>query len=162
MSTPPITLVPFDAPTLEAAVEGDLALGRALGLAVADGWLDDRDALVLARAALGAGDYWGPFLVVDGARHVVGSAGYFGPPTANGEVEIGYAIAPAHRRAGLATAAVRALTARAFGSPGIVAVVARTRREAVGSMRVLANAGFVVEGEVHDAEGTLVVHRLRR
>ncbi|NMO93626.1 GNAT family N-acetyltransferase [Actinomycetospora sp. TBRC 11914] len=66
--------------------------------------------------------------------------GFTGPPR-DGEVEIGYQVAPAHRGRGLATAAVRVWVERARAA-GVRRVVARTDPGAVASARVLERAGF--------------------
>jgi RimJ/RimL family protein N-acetyltransferase len=66
--------------------------------------------------------------------------GFTGPPQ-DGEVEIGYQVAPAHRGRGVATAAVRTWVERAHAA-GVHRVVARTDPAAVASARVLERAGF--------------------
>jgi ribosomal-protein-alanine N-acetyltransferase len=50
----------------------------------------------------------GTFLVVEDGV-VVGDCGWFGPPDEDGEVEIGYGLAPSARGRGVATEAVRLL-----------------------------------------------------
>lgn len=87
-------------------------------------------------------------LVEQGGREVVGSAGFLGPPTSEGTVEIGYGLNAAHRNRGYATEAARALVAWARGRDGIVGVTARCRPANAASVRVLTKAGFVQTGEV--------------
>ncbi len=71
----------------------------------------------------------------------VGGAGFFGPPSDLGEVEIGYGLVEEARGAGLASAAVRWLldVARAGGAR---VVVAGTPPSNVASQRVLLACGF--------------------
>ena len=95
---------------------------------------------------------WGTRLfVVEDPRTVVGFGGFKGPPR-EGEVEIGYAIAPAWEGRGLATSAVRELLRQAFASAGVRRVTARTLAEPGPSVRVLEKNGFLADGEVADRE----------
>ena len=55
----------------------------------------------------------------------VGDAGFHGPPNPAGEVEVGYALVPAARGAGLARDAVRLLVQWAREQPGVNRIVAR-------------------------------------
>ena len=50
---------------------------------------------------------------------LVACGGYFGPPLADGTVEIGYSVVPECRRNGYATEIVQALTTRAFAVPEV-------------------------------------------
>jgi ribosomal-protein-alanine N-acetyltransferase len=158
-----VQLVPFDRRLLDAAVADDATFARAIGAEVVDGWMPDRDALSIAADTIDDDGGFGLFAVlVEAGRYVVGNAGFLGPPTAGGEVEIGYAIAPAFAGQGLATAVVRTLVARAFDSSAVVAVVARTAKGNAASARVLEKAGFVLAGESFDPDAAVTVqhHRL--
>jgi RimJ/RimL family protein N-acetyltransferase len=83
---------------------------------------------------------WLTHLLVEGGA-VVGMGGFTGPPR-DGEVEIGYQVAPACRGRGLATAAVGAWVARARAA-GLDRVVARTEPGPCASTTVLGRCGFV-------------------
>src|SRR5687768_5256468 len=78
-----------------------------------------------------------------GLRELVGIAGYVGPPSAQGAIEVGYAIAAEHQRRGYASEAVRALVAKAFQDPEIVVVTATTYERLEPSVAVLRKTGFV-------------------
>ena len=69
-------------------------------------------------------------------------AGYAGPPSAEGAVEIGYAIAEEYQRRGYATEAVKALIERAFTEPSVVVVTATTYASLAPSIGVLTKTGF--------------------
>jgi len=147
-------LVVADLALLDAALEGDDALGRALGgCGVVADWQAFPDAAARARSTL-AGDpgagAWGTRLFVrDSPRELVGWGGFKGPPS-DGAVEIGYAITPARRGAGLATAAAQALLAEAYACWDVRTVLAHTLRERKASVRVLERIGFRFEGEASE------------
>jgi RimJ/RimL family protein N-acetyltransferase len=111
------------------------------GLRLAPGWAVP-GALGPTVEALEAGvdPAWLTHLLVHGGT-VVGMGGFTGPPC-DGEVEVGYQVAPAFRNRGIATAAVRAWVARAR-TAGLRRVVARTDPWPGASATVLARTGFV-------------------
>jgi [ribosomal protein S5]-alanine N-acetyltransferase len=155
--SPEILVLPATATLLEAALHAPDRFGRLLGAEVADGWTVFPETLAGALdlcATEGYREEWGTFLfLVAAPRTVVGIGGYRGPP-AEGVVEIGYALAPAFRGRGLATAAARTLVERAFADPRVHAVVAHTLAVASPSTRVLEKLGMVRRGgHVDPADG---------
>jgi RimJ/RimL family protein N-acetyltransferase len=91
--------------------------------------------------------YTGPgtFLVVrDGV--VVGDVGWFGPPDDQGEVEIGYGLAPSARGQGIGTQAVGMLLAW-VAERGAVRVRAEVEPGNAASFRLLERLGFTLVGE---------------
>jgi RimJ/RimL family protein N-acetyltransferase len=76
----------------------------------------------------------------------VGDAGFFGPPGADGEIEIGYALAPRARGSGLAGEAVALLADWARSQPGVRALTARVAPDNAASVRLLGRLGFVADG----------------
>jgi [ribosomal protein S5]-alanine N-acetyltransferase len=88
---------------------------------------------------------------------LVGSAGFFGPPT-NGMAEIGYSICQVFRRQGLATEAVRALIDIAREREAL-AVCAHVKPDNIASIRVLVSTGFV-EAEPDDTDHLLFIRNL--
>jgi len=77
----------------------------------------------------------------------VGDAGFFGPPGAGGEVEIGYALVPRARGSGLAGEAVALLAEWALCQPGVHVVSARVEAENTASVRLLDRLGFTPDGQ---------------
>ncbi|MFC5064493.1 GNAT family N-acetyltransferase [Actinomycetospora atypica] len=122
------------------------------GLVLAEGW-DEPGTLEPTVDALegGVDPRWLTHLFVEGTV-VVGMGGFTGPPY-DGEVEIGYHVAPAHRGRGIATAAVRRWVARAAAA-GLVRVVARTARGPNPSTSVLVRCGFTRERARETEEAT--------
>lgn len=117
------------------------AFGERFGLVLVDGW-DEPGTLEPTVDALegGVDPRWLTHLLVrDG--EVVGMGGFTGPPV-DGEVEVGYHVAPACRGSGIATAAVRSWVDRA-GRAGLVRVLARTAPGPNASTTVLVRCGFV-------------------
>lgn len=148
MRTKSLTLVLQTIEETLAAVE---ALSPADRAQVSADWL--------ARVrALTSPDPWtlGFSLVHRDSETVVGSAGFTGPPTADGVVEISYGVDPDHQGKGYATEAAQALTAYAFDSGQVRWVRAHTRPEPNASTRVLAKCGFQRVGEVIDPNDGLV------
>jgi RimJ/RimL family protein N-acetyltransferase len=94
-------------------------------------------------------------------RFAVGRAGYHGPPDAAGMVEIGYAVAPAHRRRGYARAALEALLERAAREPQVRTVRVTIVPDNLPSARLVAQYGFVQVGQQWDDEdGLEIVYEL--
>ena len=94
------------------------------------------------------------YIVRDEDNTIVGS-GCFKHLPVEGSVEIGYGVAPAARKRGAATQAVREFTKLAF-LHGIVSVLAEVATENTESSRVLESAGFVLVGSREDQEDGLV------
>ena len=82
----------------------------------------------------------------------VGQCGFKGPPDELGLVEIGYGIADAYQRQGLATDAIAALLQFAQRSGTILTVRAHTKQDNVASRRVLEKNGFQSLGQFIDPE----------
>ena len=97
----------------------------------------------------------GSWMMVCG-NEVVGLCSYKQPPK-DGVVEIGYGVAPAHRRRGHATRAVAAVLDYARGDRAVGCVTASTAVANVASQRALERNGFAQTGTGHDSEdGDLV------
>ena len=87
------------------------------------------------------GHIWPAFYVVERASRVlIGGINYKSLPR-DGEVEIGYGLAPAHWNRGYASEAVAALCERAF-ERGVVRICAGVDEANEASARVLRKNGF--------------------
>ena len=148
-----IRLVRADKHMLDAALQGDDALERALGVEVVPGWVSFAEALPPTRDAVVADPTrieWGSrFFVAGDPPELVGWGGFKGPPE-GGVVELGYEIAEARQGRGLATAATRAMLEEAFGDDRVAAVIAHTLPERNASNRVLEKAGFSFDSEAEE------------
>jgi len=136
----------------EALAEGDDVFSERYGVRVEAGWdgFPETIGFLLAAASSGDPPEWGPHLFFDDEGALVGNGGWKGPPK-DGRAELGYAVAPARQRRGIATAAVRELLERARRARLRVAV-AHTLAEPTPSARVLERCGFQRIGELVDSE----------
>ncbi len=149
-----LELVPGTPELTRAALEGKPALAARLGVSVPATWppeLLDPPSLefTLDRLAEGAqqAGWWLHFIVLrQGAagRILIGSAGYKGPPSPDGTVEVGYGIVRDHQRQGYASEAVRGLLAHAFAIPAVQHIIAETLPQLTPSIGVLRKCNLPI------------------
>ena len=147
--TPRLELVPCSL-SLAIALGDEAKEGeRLLDARLPDGWPDPELAeflLFYARLLredpqlLGYG-VW--LLIKTESRIVVGSAGFQGRPSAEGEIELGYGVHPDFRNHGYATEAARALLRWASEQPGVKRVIAHCDEDNIASQRVVEKAGMI-------------------
>jgi ribosomal-protein-alanine N-acetyltransferase len=152
-----LELVPATAELTQAALDGQRALAATLGASVPATWPPeflDPPALEFTLKRLREGPeqagWWLHFVVLprgDTGRLLIGSAGYKGPPSPDGTVEIGYGIVGDQQRRGYASEAARGLLGHAFAYPAVQKVIAETLPELTASIGVLAKCGFHLIGE---------------
>jgi RimJ/RimL family protein N-acetyltransferase len=152
-----LVLTPATPELVRAALQGPVALGEGLRAVVPATWPPEYlDAAsleyTLDRLARGPDNFgwWLHFVVLkagERGRTLIGSAGYKGPPSADGTVEVGYGIVGDHRRKGYAVEATRGLLARAFVTPTVRRAIAETLPELTPSIGVLEKCGFRLIGE---------------
>lgn len=93
-------------------------------------------------------------------RSLIGAAGYFGPPDADGTVEIGYSVLPEWQRRGYASDMVTTLIENAFSQTNVEKVIAHTAEENPASVAVLVRCGFLLVGPGREP-GTMRFERTR-
>ncbi|MDQ2583983.1 GNAT family N-acetyltransferase [Saccharothrix yanglingensis] len=159
-----VRIVHLSEPVFRALVDGDLAAANALSPVpltppfAGEEWRGVwRMRLAQAEedpssAAWTTGVIWD-----EESRTPVGRAGYHGPPDEDGVVEIGYAVAPEHRRRGYARAALEALLRRAAEEPLVRTVRVAIRPDNEPSYLLADQYGFVEVGEQWDEEDGLEV-----
>lgn len=136
---------------LDALLADDrVAAARELGATLLDGWpgVEDRRFFELRRADLREHPAWAPWLlrglVLGGPeQQLVGYCGFHGPPDDQDGVELGYTVAPALRRRGLAGAAVGRLIEWAFEEHGVAVVRASIAPSNEASTGLVRSLGFV-------------------
>jgi ribosomal-protein-alanine N-acetyltransferase len=149
----------------DAELESLEAISRLLGARVLGGWPPgeyDRQAIDFFRTCVIAhpesAEWYSWYAIERGPVNsegiLIGAAGYFGPPSKAGIVEIGYSIVPGFRGRGYASEIVEALVGRAFSYPSVSRIIAHVKPENGPSVRVLERCGFVLAGQ--DVERELV------
>jgi RimJ/RimL family protein N-acetyltransferase len=81
-------------------------------------------------------------IVLKRSMSVAGGLCFKGPPSSNGEVEVGYGVNVEYQKRGLMTEALRAVCRWALGQQGASAVLAETEKVNLPSQRVLEKTGF--------------------
>ena len=149
-----MSVVPATIGLLEAYRRDPAEFADLLGSALPDGWPEFPEGIEYTLDKLlerpDQADWW-LHLFLDVTDQLVGSGGYVGPPD-DGVVEIGYEIAPEFRNRGYATAAARALVAKALADPSVHTVLAHTLPADSASTAVLRKVGFQCTGEAIDPE----------
>jgi ribosomal-protein-alanine N-acetyltransferase len=152
-----IRLAPLSVVTMRALVAGDLeAARREAGEELSPYFLDEAwlwrirlDQVAQDPGALA----WIARAAVDARTgRVVGHVGFHGPPDERGMVEVAYAVDPAYRRRGYATAMLRTAIAWATGEPAVHAVRASISPDNAASLATLRPFGFRHIGEQVDQE----------
>jgi len=154
IKTPRLNLIAATPELLIAELTSRWKLGAALNAIAPEDWPpgeNDQDAIeffyerLMSGGKLAEGWYgWYAVMrsVASGDEALVASVGYFGPPDADGVVEIGYSVSENWRRCGIATEIVGALVENAF-SRQAKTVIAHTHPDNLPSINVLRRSGFV-------------------
>jgi len=162
MTTSRLVLVPASLELIQAELDSHSKLASAIEAHVPDGWPPgeyDRQAIEYFKARLGENPsnvgWYGWYAILRANKSepatLVGAGGFFGPPTADQVVEIGYSIVSSFEARGYATELVGALVDHAFSTGKVRRIVAHTTPENVGSVRILEKAGFRLVGPGMDA-----------
>jgi [ribosomal protein S5]-alanine N-acetyltransferase len=144
---------------LELLLAGDeKGFASEFGLTLAPGYVQHQGALEHSMQTLrnGTAPQWATHLFIHSQERAVIGIGGFAHPPVNGEVEIGYSIAPSYQGAGHATSAARQLVDAARAA-GLSKVVAHTLAEYGPSTRILSRLGFDQTQELEDPEDGLIL-----
>ena len=159
IETPRLQLIPCDLAHFEAILDDEQKLETLLHVKLADDWLGFDAAQEAMRPSyehlkshpeiLG---WWTYLFVHKPDRTLIGLGGFKGPVNEAGMVELGYAIAPAYRRRGLASQAAQGMIEYSFAHPAITRVDAHTLPEKNASTRVLEKVGMIFAQVVQDPQ----------
>ncbi|MDI1252321.1 GNAT family N-acetyltransferase [Thermomonas sp.] len=153
-----ITLIVSTLAHIRIELETPELLGELLCATVSSEWPSgeyDRDAMEFFRTCFEEGGkaaegWYGWYAIRDADETspstLVGAAGYFGPPDANGTVEIGYSVLPEWQRNGYATQMTDALVKNVFSMPHVERVIAHTTEENPASIAILVRCSFAATG----------------
>jgi ribosomal-protein-alanine N-acetyltransferase len=164
LTTARLRLVPHEPEHLRALIRGTEFYERSSGMRAAQGLRDfivSPDVSAEWRAALETAteaDPWryGFALIHRESSIVIGSAGFAGPPDANGVVEIAYGVVPDYEGNGFATEAAQALIAYAEADERVRAICAHTLPQRNASTRILEKCSFRRMGEInHPSDGVI-------
>lgn len=165
IETSRLQLIPCELAHFEAIIQDQARLAALLQVKLAEDWLGFDAASEAMRPAYeylkshpSALGWWTYLFVNKPDRTLVGLGGFKGEVNDDGMVEIGYAIAPAYRRRGLAAEASRGMIEYAFGYPEIKRVDAHTLPERNASTGVLEKVGMKLLGTVNDPDDGEIWH----
>jgi ribosomal-protein-alanine N-acetyltransferase len=166
MSAAAVRLEPLTTPLLVALQERRSSYAAAFPYPLSPDWpnadfLEALGSFIDSRAARPAEEQW-VFLILDAAEQVVGELGAKGPPSAAGEIEVGYGIALSQRGRSFATSALEAFKELAFAREGVRCLTAECLAANPASIRVLEKCGFQRAGAGKSPEGALIKWRLER
>ena len=86
---------------------------------------------------------WGAWIIVANAGNlIVGDIGFLGKPSWEGDVEIGYSIAPGSRGNGYAFEAAEALISWAFNDSRVMKITAKCEPDNLASSKILKKLGM--------------------
>ncbi len=109
--------------------------------------LDDTANPALGATAPADTGGWGLWLFFyKPERLVVGAASFNGPPSADGAVELGFQVVPAHRRRGLTVEGCTTLIEWAFYDSRTRRIIADCAADNAASVRTLEKLGFTLVG----------------
>jgi RimJ/RimL family protein N-acetyltransferase len=159
IETANLRLVPCSLAHFEAMLRDEGELASLLRVSLAEDWLGfpaAREAMPPSYEYLKSHPSafgWWTYLIVHAADGtLIGVGGFKGEVSEDGTVEIGYSIAPAYRRRGLATEAARGMIEHAFSHPPVKRVDAHTLPEKNPSTKVLEKVGMRYVGTVVDPD----------
>ncbi len=165
-----LELVAVDPVLAQALVAGRDELGRVLEASVPAEWppelLADAFDFFVQAAQRGPQDlgWWAWLVVMRASRVLIGSAGFKGPPDADGRVDVGYSVLDAWQGQGYASETVDALVKWAFADARVGRVVGETFPHLAASIRVLEKNGFrfIGTGVGHEGEPEVMQFERRR
>jgi ribosomal-protein-alanine N-acetyltransferase len=168
LKTERLELVAADVRLARAMASDRDELGRLLAARIPPEWPPElmTDALEFLATALerdpGSAGWWAWLLVLKTERVLIGSAGFKGPPEADGRVDIGYSVLDGWQRRGYATETVLALVNWAFADPRVTRIIGETFPHLRPSIGVLEKCGFRFFGTGVGHEGEPEVMQFER
>ncbi len=159
IETSRLQIIPCELSHFEAMLHDERRLASLLQVEIAADWLGFpaareamRPSYEFLKSHPSAHGWWTHLFIHKADRTLIGLGGFKGEANAEGMVEIGYTVAPAYRRRGLALEAARGMIDYAFSHAQVERVDAHTLPERNASTGVLEKAGMKFVGAVQDPE----------
>jgi RimJ/RimL family protein N-acetyltransferase len=159
ITTDRLVLVPMSLELMEALLRGDRdAAQRMVGYRIPDDWPLDIESTLGFRVPVARMHpkvlpwLFRVMLFRADPEVVVGRIGFHGPADADGMVEIGYEVLPAHRRQGYAREAVVAMFGLVQQDPAVRVFRASVSPNNLPSRRLVTGLGFLEVGTQWDEE----------
>ena len=161
IETANLKLIPTDAEILKSAIEGNEILAKKMNVTVQDNWTEfGVGALQYSLDKLTESEeetnWWTYFPIHKQDNKLIGSGGYKGKPTNEGQVELGYEITPNYRNRGLATEMTKGLIENALRDERVKSIIAHTLGQVHPSTKVLQKCGFEKVEEINDPDDGLI------
>lgn len=157
IETENLRLVPCDSEILKAILQGNAFLSKKIKAVVSENWTEFgigafQYALEKLKESEDDANWLGYLPIHKLDNKLIGSGGYKGKPTIEGEVEIGYEIIPEYRNRGLATEMAKGLIDHALQNKKVKSIIAHTLAKKNPSTSVLEKCGFKKVEEIEDPE----------
>lgn len=148
-----LELIPVQREHKIAFQKGMSSFREKISLTVPPDWPQFPEAFHISDAEVTENLVWPAFLFVCRSEAcLVGNGGFAGDLSSEGEVEIGYEIAPCYQNKGFATEAVRQMLRYAFACAEVSAVIAHTLAAENASNAVLKKVGMTFSEELPNDE----------
>jgi RimJ/RimL family protein N-acetyltransferase len=148
-----LELIPVQREHKIAFQKGIPSFREKISLTIPPDWPQFPEAFHISDPELAENLVWPAFLFVCRAEAcLVGNGGFAGNLNSEGEVEIGYEIAPCYQNKGFATEAVRQMLQYAFARTEVSAVIAHTLAAENASNAVLKKVGMSFMEELPNDE----------
>lgn len=146
IETPRLQIIPCDDTIFDAIKMGNNILSVVLGVNVPKKWTDIRDTFSHAakqwKAEPALHAWWLHLIIFKEQNLLIGTCGFKGAPSEEGEVEIAYEIREEQREIGIGTEVAEALVKYAFADSRVKKIIATTYPIENASGAVLQKVGF--------------------
>ncbi len=146
---------------LSSAIKGAAFLSDSLHALVSEPWTEFGLSPIeysLTRISQNEDEngWWTYFPIHKEDKKLIGTCGYKGLPTSEGNVEIGYEVISEYRQKGLGTEIAKGLISNAFTFENVKMIIAHTLPSENASTHILMRLGFGKVSEIIDPEDGLI------
>ena len=161
IETKNLILISGNKEILSSAIKGASFLSINLNVSVMEPWTEFGLAPIefsLTKISQNENEngWWSYFPIHKEDKKLIGSCGYKGSPTPEGNVEIGYEVISEYRQKGLGTEIAKGLVSNAFKFDHVKMIIAHTLPFENASTNILICLGFNKVSEIIDPEDGLI------